>query len=156
VVFLKGDAATNGLLQAARGLGALIMALWVASLGHFRFKGKLVTIGSLAFPFLIMAFAFMTSVPLALLMLVLGGMANLLISNVSTALTQFNTEDKLRGRVMGVFTLVFFGTMPLGSLWVGAAADVIGEQATVIVCGAGMLICSLLIWRLFPQLRAAE
>jgi predicted MFS family arabinose efflux permease len=156
VVFLKGDATTNGLLQAARGLGALLMALWVASLGHFTFKGKLVTIGSLMLPLTIIVFALMPSVPLALLILLFGGMANLLIYNVSTSLAQLNTEDKLRGRVMGVFTLVSFGTMPLGALWVGASADWISEQATVVICGAGMLMCALGIWWLYPQLRAAE
>ena len=39
VKMLGGDATTNGLLQSARGAGALIGALLIASLGRFEFKG---------------------------------------------------------------------------------------------------------------------
>ncbi|MEI6309707.1 MAG: MFS transporter, partial [bacterium] len=43
---LGGDATTNGLLQSARGLGALIGAISLASLGRFQFKGQLFTLGT--------------------------------------------------------------------------------------------------------------
>jgi len=156
VVVLKGDSTTNGLLQAARGVGALIMALWMASLGNFNFKGKLITLGTFTVPFLTVIFSFIRSVPLALGMLVALGMANLLIANLSTVLVQLKTEDRLRGRVMGVYTFVFFGFMPLGSLWIGATAGWLGEQAAIIICGAMTLICALVIWRIVPQLTKVE
>ncbi len=153
---LKGDATTNGLLQAARGVGALVIALWVASLGNFRFKGKLVMIGNFVLPLLIVIFSFIRVMPISMAILALIGMASLLINNVSTIMTQMVTEDRLRGRVMSVFALVFFGFMPFGSLWIGAAAELWGEQLAVIISGILSFLSAVLIWRFFPQLMAAE
>ena len=47
VNILGGDAKTNGFMQSARGFGALIGSLLIASLGRFKFKGKLLTFGTL-------------------------------------------------------------------------------------------------------------
>ncbi|MBE3135404.1 MAG: MFS transporter, partial [Acidobacteria bacterium] len=47
---LHGDARTNGFLQSARGLGALAAAFGIASLGRFRFRGRLLAAGSILFP----------------------------------------------------------------------------------------------------------
>src|SRR6476469_3106762 len=60
---LGGDATTNGLLQSARGLGALLSALMLASLGRFRFKGKLLTIGTFISPLLLLLFTLTRSLP---------------------------------------------------------------------------------------------
>jgi MFS family permease len=156
VAVLHGDATTNGLLQAARGVGALMTAFWLISLGNFRFKGKLVTIGVFAVPILTVIFSFIRSVPVALGVLVVLGMANLLIANLSTILVQMNADDRLRGRVMGVYTFVFFGFMPLGSLWIGAAADLFSEQTAIIICGVMSLVGAAIIWKLVPELAKAE
>jgi MFS family permease len=156
VEMLKGDATTNGLLQAGRGVGALIMALYLISLGNFKYKGKLIQIGSIAGALLTIVFAFTRSTALSFIMLVGVGMSFLLVNNLSTVLAQMHTEDRLRGRVMGVYTFVFFGFMPIGSLWVGAAASWIGEQWAIIICGVLTLITSVWIFRAFPQLSQAE
>jgi MFS family permease len=58
VKILGGDSTTNGLLQSARGVGALVSALVVASLGTFNFRGKLYTLGAISMPIFIILFAF--------------------------------------------------------------------------------------------------
>ncbi len=50
VTVLEGDATTNGLLQAARGGGAVLSALVLASLGRFAFRGKLISFSAFSFP----------------------------------------------------------------------------------------------------------
>ena len=68
---LGGDATTNGLLvQWARGVGALIGALMVASLGNFKRKGELLMLGGLLFPILLIIFALVNTTWLSLLVLV--------------------------------------------------------------------------------------
>ena len=57
VQVLGGDARTNGFLQSARGIGALLAALGIASLAHRRFKGKLVTAASFALPVALLLFS---------------------------------------------------------------------------------------------------
>jgi MFS family permease len=153
---LGGDATTNGLLQSARGLGALISALIIASLGRFTFKGRLLTLGSFLFPILLIVFALIRIMPLALFVLVLSGMAVILIMNLANALVQSLVPDNLRGRVMAVYSMTFFGSMPLGALWAGWVAELAGAPTAMIsgaVVGLGVAV---LIWFLAPIIRALE
>jgi MFS family permease len=156
VTILGGDATTNGLLQSARGLGAFLSALLIASLGRFRFRGRLLTFGSFAFPALLIVFALVRSIPLALLVLVGTGVAAIMVMNLSNALVQSQVPDELRGRVMSVFSLVFFGGMPLGALVTGAVAEVAGEPTAVIIGGALALVAGGLVWLAAPEIRRLE
>jgi len=133
VKILGGDATTNGVLQSARGLGALFGALTIASLGRFQFKGRLLTVGSFAFPTVLLIFSFMRWLPLSLSMLFCMGVATMLIYNLANAMIQTLVGDDLRGRVMSIYSFSFFGLMPLGSLWVGLIAEHIGEPIAVII-----------------------
>jgi len=153
---LGGDATTTGLLQSARGIGALIGALLIASLGRFNYKGKLLTLGSLTFPLLLIVFSLIRWLPLSLLILVPSGMAIILIMNLANALVQTLAPDALRGRVMSVYSLTFFGLMPMGALWAGAVAEVAGEPAAVILGAAIMLGFAMLLWLFAPWLRKLE
>jgi MFS family permease len=153
VNILHGHATLNGLLLSARGVGALIGALMIASLGRFTFGGRLMTVGSMAFPLLIMAFAFLTWPSLALLCLVLVGFAQILVFNLANASVQSLTPDALRGRVMSVYSLIFFGAMPLGSLFIGGMAEKFGEPPTVLVSGLIVLAYSIFIYLAVPKIR---
>ncbi|HOW86516.1 MAG TPA: MFS transporter [Candidatus Aminicenantes bacterium] len=138
---LHGDAKTNGFLQSARGLGALIAALLIASLGRFRFRGKLLTFGTFALPIMAALFALVRWTPLSLVLVFGAGLAQVLIFNMSNALVQTHSPDSLRGRIMGVYTLVFFGFMPLGALWIGLAAQHLSQRAAVLI-GAGLMLAA--------------
>lgn len=148
VKVLGGDATTNGLLLSARGVGALISALGIASLGRFRYKGRLLTTGTIVFPFMLLLFSVVRSIPLALIILLGIGASMILVMNLSSVLMQILVEDKLRGRVMSVFSLTFFGFMPIGGLLVGFIAEYIGEPLTV---GVGALV--ILVFAIYVRLR---
>jgi MFS family permease len=156
VSILGGDATTSGLLQSARGLGALISALTIASLGRFKFKGRLLTLGSIAFPLLMLIFALVRWIPLSLLVLVGSGLAIILVMNLANALVQTLAPDALRGRIMAIYSLTFFGLMPIGSLWAGASAEHFGEPTTVILGAAVSLVVAGLLWVFAPWLRRLE
>ena len=156
VNILGGDAKTAGLLQSARGVGALISALMIASLGRFKFKGRLLTLGSIAFPLLMLVFAFVRWLPLSLLVLVGSGMAIILVMNLANALVQTMAHDQLRGRIMAIYSLTFFGLLPIGALWAGAFAEVAGLPAAVIL-GAGItLVFAVALLVFTPWLRKLE
>ena len=147
---------TNGLLQAARGVGALAVALWAASLGQGGPRGRLLALGAILTPFLLIAFASVRSLEASLLLLVLFGGANILLINMSMTLVQSLTSDKFRGRVMGLYSLVFFGFQPLGSLWIGSFAEQFGEPKAVIASALAFLVGMIIIWRMSPALRRLE
>ncbi|MEO7908189.1 MAG: MFS transporter [Roseiflexaceae bacterium] len=153
---LGGDATTNGLLQSARGLGALLSALMLAALGRSRFKGKLLTLGTFAFPLLLLLFTFMRLLPLALLVLVGTGMAVILIMNVANALVQGLVPDALRGRVMSVYSMTFFGCMPIGALWVGAVAEYANAPTAMIIGALISLAFGALLFVFAPWVRKLE
>jgi MFS family permease len=153
VTILHGDAATNGFLQSARGIGALVSALFIASLGRFNFSGKLLTAGSFLFPLLLIVFSFMRLLPITLLVLFCVGFSIILVNNLANALVQKLVPDFLRGRVMGVYTFTFFGFLPIGALLMGALAEKFNEP-TAIMTGAITALCfSVFIWFKVPSLR---
>jgi MFS family permease len=153
VRILGGDATTTGLLQSARGLGALMGALLIASLGRFQFKGRLLTVGTFAFPLLLILMTFTNRLWLTLAILVASGLAVILIMNLANALVQTLTPDALRGRVMAVYSMVFFGMMPVGALWVGVVAERVGEAAAVISGALAVLSVAGAIVVAVPRIR---
>lgn len=156
VRMLHGDAATNGMLQSARGIGALAGALGIAALGRFRYKGKLLTFGTFAFPLFMFLFAFVRWLPLSLVLLVGIGGAFILVLNLANATVQSTVPDALRGRVMSVYSLVFFGFMPLGALMMGTIAEHTGEPTAIVTGAAVSTMVAVGLWRFVPALRASE
>ncbi len=150
---LGGDVRTNGLLLSARGLGAMSGALMIASLGQRAARGRVWTIGSFVLPVAMAAFAAARWLPLSLVLLVCLGWGFMVVANSSNALVQTRVPDELRGRVMSIFTLTFFGGMPLGSLLAGAMAQRIGEPTTVLINASVVLLASTLIWWRLPYIR---
>jgi len=156
VAILHGNSATNGFLQSARGVGSLLGALMIAALGRFRFKGRLLTLGSLVFPIFLLVFAVVSWLPLSLLVLVGVGWGFMILLNMANALVQTLVPDELRGRVMGVYTLGFFGMMPVGALLAGAVAELTSEPITVVLGALITLGFAAWLWLRVPQLRALE
>jgi len=153
VEVLGRDAAANGLLHAFRGIGALVSALVIASLGRFQFRGRLLAVGSAAFPLFLLVFALVRWFPLTLLILLGAGFAVILVFNLANALIQSIVEDRLRGRVMSLYSLTFFGFMPLGALWIGQAAQKLSEPWAVLINAVALFAVSLGIWISTPSLR---
>lgn len=154
VEILRGDATTNGLLQSARGAGSLAGALAIAALGHWGWRGRWLTAGTFVYPVLLVGFAATRSVPLALAGLIGIGWSSMVLFNMANTLVQTHVSDELRGRVMSIYTLTFFGGMPLGALWAGALAQFIGAPLTIMVSAFVSLGCAALFWIRVPQLRS--
>ena len=55
-------------------------------------------------------------------------------------MVQTMVPDELRGRAMGVYTLMFFGGMPLGSLLIGSMAELLTEPVTLAINAAIVLL----------------
>jgi len=156
VNILKGDATTNGLLLSGRGIGALCGALLIATLGRLPFKGKLLSLGMFGFPLCLLAFALAHQLALSLLSIVGVGMGLILVLNLANALVQTLTPESLRGRVMSVYMMTFFGLMPVGAMWIGMLAEHFGEVAAVIVNGLLALVFAAAVWSAAPKLRTHQ
>ena len=156
VDILHGDSTTNGLLLSARGIGSLAGALMIASLGRFRFKGRLLTLGMFVYPVLLILFSFVRSLPLSLLLLVGIGWGAMTLMNLCNTLVQHLVPDALRGRVMGIYSLTFFGMMPLGALVAGGLAARLGTPTAVLISALVTLGFAVFFWFAAPRIRKLE
>jgi MFS family permease len=129
-----------GMLMAASGVGALVAALTVASIGHSLSARALALGGVWIFSAGLALFAFNRNLYVELALLALSGFGIVLYFSTSNTVLQTIVPDEMRGRVMGIWTLVFGGMMPLGSLQAGLMADVFGTPTTIAI---GALICAL-------------
>ena len=142
-----------GWLSTAVGVGALIGALTLAALGHYNRKGLLLTVGNLLFPASVIGFAFSTSMPLSLALIAVSGFGFMVQNATVNTLIQSRVEDRLRGRVMSVYTVVFQGFFPIGALFAGTVAQH-SSIALGAALGAGIALAFglLLLWKI-PEIR---
>jgi predicted MFS family arabinose efflux permease len=126
--------------MASSGLGALVAALTVATAGHFLPSRTMALGGVWIFSVTLALFAFNRNLFVAIALLAVGGFGMILYFSTSNTVLQTIVPDEMRGRVMGIWTLVFGGMIPLGSLQAGLMADALGTSATIAI---GALICAL-------------
>ena len=150
---LHSGVTTNGLLISARGFGALVGALMLASLGSQKIRGKLWMLGSLIMPVALFIFAWVGWIPLSLGFLVIIGWSMMLVTNNNNSLIQTEIPDILRGRVMGVYAMVMNGSYTIGELATGTFAQSYGAPATAIACALIMFVFAVISWVYFPFIR---
>jgi len=101
----------------------------------------------------LLAFAFSRSFPLSLACLATAGFAFVSQNATANTLVQSIVPDDLRGRVMGVYMLMFFGTTPFGSLLAGVIAQALSPTAAVAIGATITLAFALGIAIFVPSLR---
>ncbi len=153
---LHQGAAAYGWINTATGLGAVTGAfLLMYGLSHGR-RGKLLVAVNIAFPILLMAFAFTVSFVPALLLAFGLGLGFMMQFTTLNTLLQTRVEDSFRGRVMGLYTLTFFGFAPFGNLLIGYLGQQWGLSIAMALFAACSLILSTLILIKTPQIRKLD
>jgi MFS family permease len=156
VEILGGGVEINGLLNSARGVGALIAALGLASMGSAHSRGRILTIGTFITPLLLFIFSLIHWLPLSLFILMGIGGALILVINLINSLIQTEVSDELRGRVMSIYSLTFFGTMSIGSLLIGQIAGLFSERAALAFGSIILLLGAFLFWYFVPTIRKMQ
>ena len=62
---------------------------------------------------------------------------------------QTHSDPAVRGRVMGIYLLIFMGGAPFGSLLIGYWSESIGVRETIALCGAISFVAAVVIWILY-------
>ncbi|MCC6821600.1 MAG: MFS transporter [Verrucomicrobia subdivision 3 bacterium] len=126
-------------LLSANGFGALLGALTVATYGN-RVRPRRMILGGLwLFSAMLVLLAFVRWFPLVLACMAMGGWGMLLYFSTTNTLIQTSVSDAMRGRVMGIWALVFGGMMPVGGLESGLLSQAIGVPWTI---ASGGLVCA--------------
>ncbi|HUZ02857.1 MAG TPA: MFS transporter [Thermomicrobiaceae bacterium] len=140
-----------GILSAAPGIGGFIGALAVASFTNFHRKGRLTIASVSIYGLSLSAFALAPSFHVAVVFLMVAGVAAVAYSATVSSLVQSIIPNEMRGRVMSFYQMSF-GISGLSALPVSAIASSIGTPVAVAGCGILVVMSGLLIYRLRPVL----
>ncbi|MCL6639051.1 MAG: MFS transporter [Firmicutes bacterium] len=149
-IVLEQDARGYGFLMSAHGLGALGGALTLAALSHRGFKRGFLTGGAVGLCLFQLLLAPVRLYPLAFVLLVLTGWSlSTFSASVNTAI-QLAVRDEFRGRVVSLYSLVFIGFTPIGSLISGSLARHLGVPAAMATGALAGMICAVFLSRRIP------
>jgi MFS-type transporter involved in bile tolerance (Atg22 family) len=151
----KTNAAGMGNLFSAVGLGALIGALFLARKSD-EAKPSVVTASSTGLGVALVAFALSRNLYLAIAALPFVGFFATSQNATANTLVQTMVPDRLRGRVMSAYMMIFQGVMPFGNLQAGFVAELWGAPVAVEIGGAVLLAYGgLVAWYLSRPARSA-
>jgi MFS family permease len=143
---LEMDAGAYGALFAVMGAGSLVGSLVLAFMGESRPRLRLILGGGAAFLVFEVMLGLIRAPALAYPIVALVGLASMLMVNTINATVQRSVPDELRGRVMALYVTVFAGSGPLGGLFAGTVAQVLGPPAGFIIGAAIASIFLALTW----------
>jgi len=139
-VFARTVLGTNafgyGLLHTAGGVGAIAAALQLAAHRYSRAQHRRhLLLGLATFALAVLGLAASRRLGPALACQTLAGYGMVRYLATTNTLLQLVVEDRYRGRVMGLHTVMFLGTQPLGGLVLGALAQRFGAPGAALVSG---------------------
>ena len=137
--------ASFGLMGTFIAIGSLSGAIGSARLERFR-NTKFVIKGGVAFSISIMALSIIPNYTLYILWLPICGVTALTTLVSANSIVQTSTDPAIRGRVMGLYLLIFMGGTPFGSPLIGTTTELLGIRPTIALCGGISLAASLIIW----------
>ena len=108
---------------------------------------------ALAFPVVLIAFALNPYYPLSLFLAVFLGLGFMSQFTLINTLLQTQIVDEMRGRIMSLYTLTFFGLAPFGNLAMGALSEIWGIGQTIAVSALIALVLMGVIFYKMPRVR---
>ena len=150
---LHGGARGLGILMGATGIGALLGAASLAARVGVKGLGKLIGFCAGGFGFSLIFFAFSKIFWLSTVLLLPVGFFMMVQMASSNTLIQTMVPDKLRGRIIAVYSMMFMGMAPFGALSAGTVAHRLGAPWTVALGGAACIGGSVVFLMLLPSIR---
>ena len=151
---LHGGAGQYSMLMGATGLGALLGALTLASKTSVSGLGKWVWMAASGFGVSLILFSLSRHLWLSIGFLVPAGFGMMLQMGSTNTLLQVMVPDRLRGRVMSLYSMMFIGMGPIGALIAGVIAAKVGAPWTVTAGGIVCLLGGAIFARHLPSMRA--
>jgi MFS family permease len=142
--------ASFGLMGTFVAIGSFIGAVGSARLERFR-SAKFVIKGGIVFSISVMVVSVLPTFTIYMIWLPLCGLSALTTLVSANSLVQTSSDPVIRGRVMGLYLLIFLGGTPFGSPIIGLSTELIGIRPTIGICGAISLAASTLTWFVYKN-----
>ena len=130
-----------GTLTSAMAIGSLIAAFGIAYSG--RVTQRTLLTGAAGFSVLLLCLALTSIWAVTIVVLVALGLFSIVFTTTANSRLQILTPPQLRGRVMSLYTMLFLGSTPIGSVVLGTLAQHQGVQVAVgevaVICGLGTI-----------------
>jgi len=150
---LHGGPKGLGLLMGFAGIGALIGAATLAGRTGVRGLGSWVMFACAGFGSGLVLFSLSRNFWLSTILLMPTGFSMMVQMASSNTLIQSMVPDRLRGRVMAIYSMMFVGMAPFGALLAGVLANLLGAPITVAI-GGFVCIAGAIVFRFhLPQIR---
>jgi MFS family permease len=131
---LDADATGYGFLMAANGAGSVVAALAIAFSG--KTGPRVIGLGALLLGGAELLLGVSRIYPVSIVAMFLVGLGVIAVAANGNTAIQLAVPDRLRGRVLSVYTTVFVGSTPIGGLLMGAIASTYGASVAVTLGGA--------------------
>lgn len=151
---LHGGASGLGILMGCSGLGALLGAATLAGKQGVRGLGTWIMVTCGGFGVSLILFSLSRKFWMSMLLLVPVGFSVMVQMASSNTLIQSMVPDRLRGRVMAVYSMMFVGMAPFGALLAGLLANFVGAPGSVAAGGAACIAGALVFRSHLPRVRA--
>jgi MFS family permease len=122
-----------GLLFSAAGVGTIVGGLFLASLGSHSPKGAIYLAGIFIWVAALTGFALSGRFWISLATLLVFGIGQTLAGTMTITLLQTLLPEQMRGRVMGLNTLLIMGVRPLGDFPAGVLIAAMGAPQTLLL-----------------------
>jgi MFS family permease len=147
------DVGAVGWLFAAIAIGSVVAGLASGWIGRVRRQGLALIVAVLVWGASVALAGLAQSLWLAVLLLAVGGAADLVSAVYRQTILQTYAPDQMRGRLQGVFTVVVAGGPRLGDLRAGATAAAFGASASWVGGGIACIVLVLILAAAVPALR---
>lgn len=142
-----------GMLVSASSVGAALATVAAASLANKLHRRGLLLVGSLSLlGVLLIVFALVDSLPLALVAIAGVEAFHMLFTVLATTILQMLVPDELRGRVLSLY-MVGHVLNPVGAMLAGAGTSYVGAPLTLAVMGGLIVALAGLVWWAVPAIR---
>ena len=146
-----GTASTFGIIDSAIGLGAFTGAIFLASLKPGSNLHRVLTINTFVFGAGLALFSHTMNYPLALMFITIGAFGMMSQVTITNTLVQTSVDPSMRGRVISIYAMAFFGMQPIGGLIVGIISQHVGVKNTLLGEGIVALLAGFLHLRFLYQ-----
>ena len=144
-----------GYILTSMGTGAFISSIIIASLGDFSYKGILYLGGTALMTLFFGMFAISRTFLTAITLVAIAGLFSTAFNTMQSTITLKTAPEDMRGRCMGFLSMAI-GVYSLGSLGMGAIANIYGAGPTTAVSCAILLILIVIYTIIFPSLRKVK
>jgi len=149
---LRAGPTGQGLLLTAMGIGAVVSALLVASIGDDLPKGVVMVSGVAVYGLANVGFSASHWLPLSMLLMLVVGSCNVAANTLNQTVLQAVSAPEMRGRVMGLYQQQQI-LIALGGLAAGAFATQWGAQSTVAWFGVACVLGATAVFVALPHVR---